>query len=123
MAEGLLRHVAGERFEVTSAGVSPTNVRPEAIQVMHEIGVDISRQRSKSIEDLVDQPFDYVITLCDNANDQCPVFPQNTIRSHWSFEDPAATPGDETKKLSVFRRVRDGIRDRLEDFVANEKTD
>jgi arsenate reductase (thioredoxin) len=118
MAEGLLRYLAGERFEVISAGVSPANIRPEAIQVMREIGIDISQQRSKSVDDFVGQPFDYVITVCDNANDRCPVFPGNATRIHWSFEDPAAIQGDETRKLEVFRRVRDEIRERMQLFVA-----
>lgn len=119
MAEGLLRHIAGELFEVASAGVSPTQVRSEAIQVMREIGVDISANRSKSVDDFVDQPFDYVITVCDNANEQCPVFPGNAERIHWSFEDPAAIHGDETKRLGIFRRVRDEIRERLKVFVSD----
>ncbi|HKG80189.1 MAG TPA: arsenate reductase ArsC, partial [Pyrinomonadaceae bacterium] len=107
MAEGLLRHMAGDRFEVASAGVSPTNVRPEAIEVMREIGIDISQQRSKAVDDFVDREFDYVITVCDNANEQCPVFPGTTNRIHWSFDDPAAVEGDELARLAVFRRVRD----------------
>lgn len=117
MAEGLLRYLAGERFEAASAGVSPTNVRPEAIDVMREIGIDISQQRSKSVDDFVGQPFDYVITVCDNANDRCPIFPGNAKRIHWSIDDPAATAGDEATRLEVFRLVRDEIRDRLQDFI------
>ena len=119
MAEGLLRHMAGARFDVTSAGVSPTQVRPEAIQVMRELGINITNHRSKSVDDFVDQPFDYVITVCDNANDQCPVFPGNAERIHWSLEDPAAIHGDETKRLGIFRRVRDEIRERLKVFVSD----
>lgn len=119
MAEGLLRHMAGTRFDVTSAGVLPTRVRPEAIQVMRELGIDITNHRSKSVDDFVDQPFDYVITVCDNANEQCPVFPGNAERIHWSFEDPAAIHGDETKRLGIFRRVRDEIRERLKVFVSD----
>ena len=90
MAEGLLRHLAGERGEVASAGVSPTQVRPEAVAVMREIGIDISNHRSKSVDEFTDQKFDYVITVCDNANEQCPIFSGNTQRIHWSFDDPAA---------------------------------
>jgi arsenate reductase (thioredoxin) len=123
MAEGLLRNIAGELFEVVSAGVSPTQVRSEAIQVMREIGVDISAHRSKSVDDFAGQAFDYVITVCDNANEQCPVFPGNTKRIHWSFEDPAAIQGDNAVKIAVFRRVRDEIRDRLNLFVANFTTE
>lgn len=117
MAEGLLRHIAGDRFEVASAGVSPTKVRPEAIEVMRELGIDISSQRSKAVDDFVGREFDYVITVCDNANEQCPVFPGNTHRIHWSFDDPAAVEGDELSRLTVFRRVRDEILERLRSFV------
>lgn len=113
MAEGLLRDLAGERFEVASAGVSPTQVRPEAIAVMRELGIDISHHRSKSVDEFAGQQFDYVITVCDNANEQCPVFPGNTKRIHWNFDDPAAAKGDEQARLAVFRRVRDQIREEL----------
>ena len=117
MAEGLLRSMAGERFEVTSAGVSPSSVRPEAIEAMREIGVNISNHRSKSVDEFLGQEFDYVITVCDNANEQCPVFPGKTKRIHWSFEDPAAAEGSAEEKLRVFIRVRNEIRNRLEEFV------
>jgi len=113
MAEGLLRHDAGERFEAKSAGVAPTKVRPEAIEVMREIGIDISGQRSKSVDEFTAEEFDYVITVCDNANEQCPVFPGKAERIHWSFEDPAAVTGDAETKLAVFRRVRNQIRVKL----------
>ena len=113
MAEGLLRHDAGERFEVKSAGVAPTGVKPEAIEAMREIGIDISGQRSKSVDAFTEEEFDYVITVCDNANEQCPIFPGKAKRIHWSFEDPAAVNGDAETKLAVFRRVRDQIRVRL----------
>jgi len=121
MAEGLLRHLAGDRFEVASAGGAPAEVRPEAIAVMRELGIDISHQVSKSVDEFLGQDFDYVITVCDNANEQCPIFPSNTKRIHWSFEDPAAAAGDEQARLAVFRRVRDEIFDRLRLFanVAN----
>ena len=118
MAEGLLRHMAGERFEVASAGVSPTRVRPEAIEAMREIGVDISTHHSKSVDEFAPAEFDYVITVCDNANEQCPVFPGETKRIHWSFDDPAAAEGDERARLAVFRRVRDEIEHRLQEFIA-----
>lgn len=117
MAEGVLRHDAGAWFEVASAGVAPSHVRPEAIAVMNELSIDISMHRSKSIDEFTGQEFDYVITVCDNANEQCPVFPGKTKRIHWSIEDPAATQGDEPQRLSVFRRVRDGIRERLREFA------
>ena len=118
MAEGLLRHDAGEGFEVASAGVAPSHVRREAIAVMNELGIDISTHRSKSVDEFTGQEFDYVITVCDNANEQCPVFPGETKRIHWSFEDPAAAEGDERVRLSVFRKVRDEIRERLTEFAA-----
>lgn len=117
MAEGLLRDLAGDRFEVASAGVSPAQVRPEAITVMRESGIDISQHRAKSVDEFTDQQFDYVITVCDNANEQCPVFPGNTERIHWSFDDPAAAQGDEPARLAVFRRVRDEILQQLQAFI------
>ena len=117
MAEGLLRHLAGDRFEVASAGVAPTQVRPEAVTAMRELGIGISHHRSKSVDEFRGKEFDYVITVCDNANEQCPVFPGNTKRIHWSFEDPAAAQGDEKSRLAVFRKVRDEILQRLRLFV------
>ena len=117
MAEGLLREMAGQRFDVSSAGVSPSNVRPEAIAVMREIGIDISQHRSKSVDEFINQEFDYVITVCDNAREQCPVFTGQTKQIHWSFDDPAAAQGDEHAKLAVFRRVRDEIDEHLRLFV------
>ena len=116
MAEGLLREMAGDRFEVESAGVAPTRVRPEAIEAMREVGIDISQQRSKSVDEFAGREFDYVITVCDNANEQCPVFPGRTERIHWSFDDPAAVEGDDETRLSAFRRVRDEIQQRLRQF-------
>jgi len=89
----------GDRFEVESAGVDPTAVKSQAIQAMREIGIDISGHRSKSVDEFIDQEFDYVITVCDNANEQCPVFPGDTKRIHWSFDDPAAVNGDEEQRL------------------------
>ena len=118
MAEGLLRHEAGDRFEVVSAGVEPGQVRPQAIEAMREIGIDITKHRSKSVDEFAGQEFDYVITVCDNANEHCPIFPGNTQRIHWSFDDPAAAEGDDDRKLAVFRRVRDEIRHRLRLFAA-----
>src|SRR5215213_1046010 len=118
MAEGLLRQLAGDRFDVASAGVSPTEVRPEAITAMRELGIDISQHRSKSVDEFSGQQFDYVITVCDNANEQCPIFPGQTKRIHWSFDDPAAAEGDQAARLAVFRRVRDEIDERLRLFAA-----
>jgi len=120
MAEGLLRHDAGDRFAVDSAGVNPSAIKPEAIEAMREIGVDISNHRSKSVDEFTDQEFDYVITVCDNANEQCPVFPGNTKRIHMSFEDPAAAPGDKQARLVVFREVRDEIRTCLAAFISGQ---
>ena len=119
-AEALLRHLANDRFEVASAGVSPTQVRPEAIAAMKEINIDISGHRSKSVDEFTGQEFDYVITVCDNAKEQCPIFPGNTQRIHWSFDDPAAAQGDEHARLVVFRRIRDEILDRLRLFVESQ---
>jgi arsenate reductase (thioredoxin) len=117
MAEGLLRQMAGDRFDVASAGVAPSHVRPEAIKVMAELGIDISGQRSKSVDEFLKQEFGYVITVCDNANEQCPVFPGQTTRIHWSFADPAAASGDESARLTVFRCVRDEIKERLQSLI------
>jgi arsenate reductase (thioredoxin) len=120
MAEGLLRQFAGDRFEVYSAGTEATVVRLQAIEVMREIGVDISGQESKTLEGYLEQPFDYVITVCDTANEACPVFPGAKRRLHWSFEDPAAAVGSEEGRLKVFRSVRDKIREQLErEFLQN----
>ncbi len=121
MAEGLLRHgdCGGAMFEVESAGVEPSHVRSQAIEVMREIGIDISAHRSKSVDEFAGQDFDYVITVCDNANERCPVFPGNAKRIHWSFDDPAAAEGDEAARLAVFRRVRDEIRERLREFFVS----
>jgi arsenate reductase len=120
MAEGLLRDMAGDRIEVASAGVAPTHVRPEAIEAMKEIGIDISTHRSKSIDELVTQAFDYVITVCDNANQHCPVFPGACRRIHWSIEDPAAIAGDEETRLEAFRSARNELRERLDKFIEDE---
>lgn len=117
MAEGLLRHDAGDRFEVVSAGTRPTAVRPEAIAAMHEIGIDISAHRSKHLDDCRHQRFDYVITVCDDANDTCPVFPDAVRRLHWSFSDPAAVGGDIEQRLAAFRKVRDALRQTIRHFV------
>ena len=113
MAEGLLRHEAGDRFEVFSAGTKPSRVRPEAIEAMAELGIDISTHRSKSVDEFVGQPLDYVITVCSNANETCPVFPGATSRLHWPFDDPAA------EDTAAFRRVRDQIHARIMLFLAD----
>lgn len=113
MAEGLLRDIAGSRFEVYSAGVDPSFVRPEAIAAMREIGIDISRHRSKSVDEFAGQQFDYVITVCEHANQQCPMFPGKTERIHWSIADPASVSGDDETRLAAFRSARDELRERL----------
>lgn len=117
MAEGLLRYDAGDKYEVESAGVAPSRVRPEAVEVMNEIGIDISSHRSKSADEFVGQNFDYIITVCDNAKESCPVFPGRAARIHKSFEDPPpATISDEESRLKIFRQVRDEIRAWLREF-------
>lgn len=116
MAEGLLRHEAGDRFEVESAGTKPGQVRPEAIAAMREIGIDISLHHSKHVDEFQDQSFDYVLTVCDNAKETCPIYPGQTNRIHHSFEDPAAVQGSEEDRMVSFRRVRDQIRDFLRTF-------
>ena len=113
MAEGWLRELGGGRFEVYSAGTRPSAVRPEAVEAMREVGVDISSHRSKSVDEFAAQEFDYVITVCDNARESCPVFPGKTERVHWSFDDPAASEGTWGERLAAFRRVRDEIGERL----------
>jgi arsenate reductase len=118
MAEGLLRHEAGVRFEVESAGTKPGHVKPEAITVMKELGIDISAHRSKHVDEFKGQEFDYVLTVCDNANESCPVFPGQTKRIHKAFEDPATFQGLEAERLALFRQVRDEIREYLKNFPA-----
>jgi arsenate reductase len=115
MAEGLLRHLSGDRFEVFSAGTEATLVRPLAIQVMAELGIDISSQFSKTLQRYLDQPFDEVITVCDTAAETCPVFPGATHRRHWSFEDPSKATGSHEEQLAVYRRVRDQICAKIEE--------
>jgi arsenate reductase len=116
MAEGLFRVEGGGGFEISSAGTKPGSVRPEAIAVMREIGIDLSGHRSKSVDEFSGQSFDYVVTVCDNARDACPVFPAGAQRIHWSFEDPAAVQGGELERLAAFRRIRDGIHERVRAF-------
>jgi arsenate reductase (thioredoxin) len=115
MAEGLLKHLAGDRFEAMSAGTEATRVRPLAIRAMEEIGIDISGQESKTLERYLEESFDYVITVCDDANEACPFFPGAQSRLHWSFEDPSRVEGSQEERLAVFRSVRDRIRERIED--------
>jgi len=114
MAEGLLRALGGDRFDAFSAGTEATAVRPLAMRAMAEVGIDISAQQSKTPERYLDQPFDQVITVCDQANEACPVFFGATDRWHWSFPDPSAASGTEAQQLDVYRKVRDAIRARIE---------
>lgn len=119
MAEGLLRHDAGDRFDVYSAGTNPGVVRPEAIAAMRELGIDISGHRSKHVNEFENQHFDCVITVCDNAHETCPVFFGAAHRLHHDFEDPAAHTGSEPERMHVFRRVRDELRSYLAEFASN----
>jgi arsenate reductase len=118
MAEGLFRDALGERFQVFSAGTKPGGVRPEAVAVMAEIGIDISGHRSKSVAEFEGQSFDFVVTVCDHARDVCPAFPAGTERIHWSFPDPAAVEGDQSSREAAFRAVRDAIAERVRSFAA-----
>jgi arsenate reductase (thioredoxin) len=118
MGEGLFRHEGPGEYEVQSAGTKPSYLRPEAVAVMKELGIDISGQRSKSVNEFEGQHFDYVVTVCDNARDTCPVFPAHAERIHWSLEDPATVEGREEEKLAAFRRIRDQLRDRIKSFFA-----
>jgi arsenate reductase len=114
MAEGLLRHLGGDAFEVHSAGTEATRVRPLAVRAMAELGIDISAHASKTLDRYLGQPFDLVITVCDEANEACPVFPGARERRHWSFPDPSRATGTEEEQLAVYRAVRDAIRARIE---------
>jgi arsenate reductase len=120
MAEGLLRHDAGDRFDVVSAGVKPSIVRPEAIAVMKELGIDIDTQRSKHVDVFDGQKFDYVITVCDNARESCPVFFGAAKRLHHDFEDPVAAEGPDDQRLAIYRRVRDQLREYFREFARHE---
>jgi arsenate reductase len=117
MGEGLFRAEGGERFEVFSAGTRPTSVRPEAIAVMKEIGIDISGHWSKGVDQFTGERFDTIVTVCDNARESCPAFPAPAERIHWSFEDPAAVEGSQEERLAAFRRIRDQIHERVRAFM------
>ena len=118
MAEGILRHDGGGMFEVESAGIAPSHVRPEALQAMQEIGIDITGQRSKSVDEFTGRDFAYVITVCDNAKESCPVFPGGTTRIHQSFDDPPPpSVGNYESRMAIFRRVRDEIREWMGGFI------
>ena len=118
MGEGLLRHSAGDSFDVFSAGILPSGLADESIEVMQEIGIDVSAQRSQHVDEFADTNFDYVITVCDDAREVCPVFPGGGRRIHWSVEDPSDTYARDGTLLGAFRVARDDLRSRIEDFVA-----
>jgi len=113
IAEGLVNHDLAGQVQAFSAGIRPSRVNPRAIQVMAELGIDISQHRSKSVDDLAEEEFDLVITVCDSAAEQCPLFPGDTEVMHVGFPDPAKATGTETEILTIFRWVRDGLRERL----------
>jgi arsenate reductase (thioredoxin) len=120
MAEGFLHAYAGDTYEAYSAGTKPSQVNPLAIEVMREVGIDISRHRSKNVAEYLGQHFGTIITVCDNAKEQCPIFPGAALREHWPFDDPADATGDDEERLAVFRRVRDEIGARIKRFVAEK---
>lgn len=119
MAEGWLRHLAGDRFEVASAGTHPVGINPYAVKVMEEAGVDISHHVSERVDSYLEQPFHYVITVCDHAQEACPVFPGAATKLHWSFEDPAHATGTYEQKLIIFRKSRDEIASRIRYFLTD----
>jgi len=113
MAEGFLRHIAGDKYEAYSAGTHPSTLNPRATEVMREVGIDISGQRSKSLDEFLDRDMDIVITVCDHAKETCPVFPNANKTLHWSFSDPAEAGGSEEEILQVFRKIRDQIHNKI----------
>lgn len=117
MAEGMLRAWGGERFEAVSAGTEATGIRPEAIRVMAEIGIDIGAQTSKTLEPFLGQPFSWLVTVCDQAKESCPTLPGVRRQAHWSVEDPSLAEGDETRRLEAFRAARDDLRGRIGRFI------
>jgi len=117
MAEGFLKRLAGEKYEAESAGVDPTKINPLSIKVMNEAGIDISGQSSKSAGEFIGQKFDYVITVCENAKQTCPVFPGEYKSIHWDLKDPAEAKGSEEERLAVFRKIRDQIKDNVDKFI------
>lgn len=116
LAEGLLRHMAGDTFEVYSAGSEPSQVNPFAIRVLQDRGIDASGHSSKNVRQFIHEPFDYVITLCDD--EVCPVFPGAVTRLHWGMPDPSAVQGDSDEKLEAFQKTADALEKRLQEFVA-----
>ena len=114
MAEGLLRHLSNGQVAAFSAGTAATQIQPEAIAVMAELGMDISQQTSKTMDLFLSEPFDEVITVCDQANEACPFFPNAGNQRHWSIADPAGVPGTDHERLAAFRSTRDALRERIE---------
>jgi arsenate reductase len=114
MAEAFLNTLGEGRFAAESAGTEARGLHPMTVQAMAEVGIDVSLQRSKTLERFVNEPFELVITVCDEANESCPYFPNAAERRHWSFPDPSAVPGDDEARFRAFTRVRDAIRDRIE---------
>jgi arsenate reductase len=121
MAEGWLRHLGGEQFDVVSAGTHPVGLNPYAVTVMREVNVDISNHVSGRVDPYLDQQFDYVITVCDRAQETCPIFPGASSMLHWSFDDPAKAKGTYEQQLIVFRKIRDAIGDRIRRFIAEAR--
>jgi len=117
MAEGWLRHLAGNQFDVVSAGTHPVGLNPYAVTVMREVNVDISNHVSERVDPYLDQTFDYVITVCDRAHETCPIFPGASSMLHWSFDDPAKAKGTYEQQLIVFRNIRDAIADQIRHFI------
>ncbi len=120
MAEGLAKHIGGDRLEVYSAGLEAHGLNPRAVKVMAEIGIDISKNTSNTIDPQKLNKMDYAITLCGDADERCPLTPPTVSRLHWPFPDPAKTEGSEEEILEQFRQVRDAIRDRLKTFINEE---
>jgi arsenate reductase len=123
MAEGLLRELDGENFEVHSAGTEETFLKPQAVEAMGELGIDVSAQESKTLGRYLEEPFEYVVTVCDSANESCPVFPNAGKLLHWSLPDPSKTEGSEEERLDAFRRVRDELRERIERELVGKGND
>ena len=118
MAEGILRHYGKDKFEVFSAGLEPSYIHPLAIKAMAELGIDLTGQHSKTVNELLEEEFSYVITVCDSAKERCPVFPGKYNAIHWSIEDPASAEGTETERMKDFRRVRQDILERINHFIS-----
>lgn len=123
MAEGLLRALGGDRYEVLSAGTEATHVRPEAIAVMRELGIDISGHTSKTLEPFLGERFDWLVTVCDQAREACPTLPGVANQLHWSVDDPSGADGDEGARLAAFRAARDDLAGRVRAFVADDPVD